>query len=490
MLKHGLLAGMLLALTGCTVGPNYERPKTVADDLPGFVHARKEMASVPVNDPNLAWWEHFGDPVTAELVRAALEQNTDLQAQAARVLQSEALLAQSQAAAWPQVDLTYAGDRTSRSFVLPAPVGRVRTKATTQNPALEISYIADLFGRIRRANEADQAAWLERRANHKALQHSIIAQVVRTRVLIATLERQLEIARNNTKNWQTSLDIAQRRYEEGIIGPLAVHVARENVSRSQSVEPALELSLQQTYHALDVLLGRAPGTTPALPATLTELPDLTPVPVDLPAALLDRRPDIREAEHRLHAATARVGVSVARLLPDVNLAAQFGYTADKGSTLFLDNSYVYSLILQATQPIFHGGQLQAQVHQAEAVVKEEAALYSGTILRALKEVEDALVSEQKLWEQFEAVKVRYEAALASERLAQNRYLEGVEQLATVLETERSRREAEDQLTALKGEIWNARIDLLLALGGDWNLQEADETSSVTKSQGTGMNNEG
>jgi outer membrane protein TolC len=187
--------------------------------------------------------------------------------------------------------------------------------------------------------------------------------------------------------------------------------------------------------------------------------------------LLDRRPDLREAEHRLHAATARVGVNVAQLFPDITLTTNFGYQSDQFSTLFQDGSYVYSLVFNAVQPLFRGGELKAQVREAEAVVQERAAEYASAILNALKEVEDALVNEVKLRERYTYLSIRFTEARASEKLARDKYLKGVEQLVTVLETERTRRLSENALAVLHGDLWEARVNLLLALGGDWKTEK-------------------
>ena len=487
-MKHAefVMACLALLLSGCVVGPDYERPPTVLDDQQRYQHARPiETAQMWSSDPNSAWWEHFGDPLTADLVRQALQNNTDLQAQAARVLQAEALLRQSRGAEQPHVEAGFSarrfqvsnddgnfdrrqtGDGQGGDAEQPSSFSAPSRRQTSLEPSLSVSYVVDLFGRLRRATEASQATLLSRRANFEALQHSIIAQIIRSRVEIATIQQQLEIARNNTRNWQAALEIAERRYRSGLVGPLEVHVARENVARSQSLEPALELSLQQAYHALDVLLGRAPGTTQQMAPTLAELPDLQTVPTGLPAELLDRRPDLREAELRLHAATARIGVNEAELYPDLTLSGSIGYSADRFADLFQSETLIWNLAANLTQPLFQGGQIRARIEEARAVVREELALYTGTVLQALREVEDALINETKLQEQLTYLTVRFQEAEASERLAQDRYLKGVESLTTVLETERSRREAEDQLTTLKRDIWIGRVDLLLALGGDW-----------------------
>ncbi len=214
-------------------------------------------------------------------------------------------------------------------------------------------------------------------------------------------------------------------------------------------------------------MGRHPGSSEELPQTLPELPDLAPVPVGLPALLLDRRPDVRAAELTLKASNERIGVSIAQLYPDLTLTGIWGRSADRWRDIWKDETEIYSAVMRILQPIFQGGQLKARVNAAKARYAELAANYAGTVLTALREVEDALVREELLQQRLKALEVRFNEAVAAEKLAGQRYLRGVERLITVLETERRRRIAENELNNVKGELWTGRVDLFLALGGDW-----------------------
>jgi len=241
----------------------------------------------------------------------------------------------------------------------------------------------------------------------------------------------------------------------------------EPLAAARALEPQIEQSLLLAQHSLDVLLGRRPATSELLSETLPELPDLSMVPVGLPAALLDRRPDVRSSELNLAAATERIGVSIAALYPDLTLTASGGYRSDGLSRLTVSDTDVYSAVLALTAPIWKGGQLRAQVKASKAQAQQAAANYAGVVLLALREVEDALVKQKKLQIQYEQLKVRLTEALRAEKLAQQRYLKGVEKFLIVLETERRRRTAENQLVETASDMFNARIDLFLALGGDW-----------------------
>ncbi len=454
-----------LLVTGCMVGPKYSRPETPADTNEGFY-----AAGIHSHDPNAlpqvdTWWDSFGDDTTSRLVGEALENNYDLKAAAARVLQADAVLAESRGALWP--DVSYNLSRTRNKMSLNFGTGRFGALTTTYAQSISVAYVLDLFGALRHVERAAWADLLSAAANRQALTNSLIASVVTARVNIATLQRRLDIARANTETRKKTLEIVERRYSRGLVGPVDVRLARENLAAAQAAEPVVEQSLALAEHALDVLLGKRPGSSEKLPATLADLPDLGAVPIGLPASLLDRRPDVMAAEFALKAANQRVGVSIAQLYPSLTLNGSVGRSADIWDDLWIDETEVYSLVLSAAQPIFKGGQLRARVRAAEARYEELAANYAATVLVALRDVEDALASEQLLQNQLEYARVRLAEARAAEQLSQERYQRGVEKILTVLESQRRRIAAEEQLTLLKAQLWTTRVNLHLAVGGNW-----------------------
>ena len=218
-----------------------------------------------------------------------------------------------------------------------------------------------------------------------------------------------------------------------------------------------------------VLCGQTPETSGDLAKTLPLLPELSPVPAGIPAYLLDRRPDVRAVEMQLAAATERIGVSIAQMYPDLTLTATGGYASDHFRDLVSSDTEVYAFIVNAFMPLFKGGRLKAEVKAAEASAREAAALYSGIVLNAMREVEDALVRQQKLSERINQLTDRLTQAREAERLANARYLEGVDKFLLVLDTERRRRVAENELAIAQGNLWEARVQLFLALGGDWGI---------------------
>jgi len=458
-------AAICAVISGCMVGPDYKRPETAADTAEGYVYAGKHLKDVNDVAGIGMWWERFGDRTTTKLVQHALSNNNNLQAAAARVLQAQALLAEVRGQQLPNVSYNFSRARGKMSFNFGG--DRFSNISTTFSQDISVSYIVDLFGKLKRSERAAWAEFFSAKANEQALINAVISNVVKARADIATIQRRLAIARANTENWQKNLEIIERRYSRGLVGPLDVRLARENLAASRAAEIIIELSLAKAQNALDVLLGRRPGIGEQLPQTLAELPDLAPVPVGLPALLLDRRPDVRAAELALEASNERIGVSIAQLYPDLTLTGAYGRSADIFDDLFIDEAEIYSAVFRLTQPIFKGGQLRARVDAAKARYAELASNYAQVVLTSLREVEDALVREELLQRRLKTLQLRFAEAVAAEKLAQERYLRGVEQLITVLEAERRRRIAENELNNIKGELWTGRVDLFLALGGDW-----------------------
>ncbi|MHC4122054.1 MAG: efflux transporter outer membrane subunit [Planctomycetota bacterium] len=466
---YRLIITVVLVSSGCMVGPNYTRPDTAAQEAGGFVYSGKHKQDVKDLFEINNWWQRFGDKTTVELVEKALENNYDLKAAAARVLQANAALAEAKGVRLPEVSYNLRRDRSKRSFKFQTQ--RFSNLSTTFTQDITISYVLDLFGKLKRTERAALADLLSAEFNEKALVNSIIATVVNPRVRIATFQKRLFIAKANTQNWQRNLDIIEGRYERGLVGPLDVRLARENLATSQAAEITIEQLLIMTRNGLDVLVGRRPGTGKKLERTLPDLPQLEPVPVGLPAYLLDRRPDVRTAEMALKAANERIGVSIAQLYPDLTLSGTVGRSADRWRDIWEHETEIYSAVFNLAQPIFKGGQIRAGIDKAKAVYKELTANYAQTVLTAMQEVEDALIAEEMLQRRLNALENRFAQAKAAEKLANERYLRGVEKLITLLVAERGRRIAEDELAGIKEQLWIARVNLFLALGGDWNSRE-------------------
>jgi multidrug efflux system outer membrane protein len=463
---HRWVAAVLLTggATGCALGPDPTRPETAAV---GVYSTSTETTTPPIPQAT-TWWKHIGDPATEELVLAALASNTDLRSALARVAEADSRYRQAQGARWPEVRLGADASRTKNAFTLPD-AGLVSSSATTYAGDVAASYPLDLFGRLKRDSQRAQAGRQADQAALEALYHTIVAQVIRSRVQIATLENASRVAEAIRESWSRTLEVVERRYQKGLLTSVDLYLARENLSASKAVEVEIGQRRAEARHALDVLIGKRPGTGAPLPATLAELPPVEPTPPGLPIDLLERRPDVRQAELNLAAATYGIGVALADLFPSVTLTGSAGGRSETLGDLFTSDATIYQAVAGVTAPLFTGGRRRAAVDGAKARAEQAGAAYAGVVLQALRDVEDALASDAATAQRVDLNRQRLEEARSADALARQRFDNGVETLLRVLETERRLRSAEEAWITAKSERWNARINLYLALGGDWEF---------------------
>ncbi|MEM8872909.1 MAG: efflux transporter outer membrane subunit [Planctomycetota bacterium] len=455
---------------GCVVGPDPRRPDTVLEPSDQFIYGDGSTEPAEL----AGWWREFSDPVTEELVLIALENNTDLRAAAASVLEAQGILAQATGARLPVVNLGFDYSRSKGSVNFPT--GREAFFTTTFDLGFDVAWQADLFGRLRRQEQSAATLVLAVEADRIAAMHSIVAQVIRARVTVATLSRLVELSEANIEALGRTLTLVEDLYEAGTetSSALDVRLARQNLAAAEAELPPLQQQLTQAELALDVLLGVRPGTGPKL-STLSTLPPLEPPPTGLPAHLLDRRPDLAASQFRAMAEQADIGAEIADLYPDVTLSGSAGLTSSTLNELLSDLSQVYAGFAGLDQLIFDGGVQQGQVTVARAQAERAAAQYAGAVLVALQEVEGALIAERFNRLALAASTRALDEAQAAEDLARDRYERGVETLLNVFEAEGRRRTAEEQVASLEEAVWDSRIDLHLALGGDWGIDVPEPT---------------
>ena len=487
----------LTLVAGCAVGPTPDRPDVNFDlDEPYAA----DLTTQPPLDELGGWWTRYGDETTADLVRRAVGGNLDLRVAAARVREGRALLRQAFGARLPVVSGGFTRDRRKQSLELPSqnlppddavdgPVvadEAVRTSilSTTYDLGVDVSWQIDLFGGLRRAEQAARFEFLAAQIDRTALLHTIVAETIRARVAVATLQQRLSLAQDNLESLRDTLRATEERYRRGVGDPLSLRLARENVASALAQIPPLESDLRTTGHALSVLVGERPGSAATLPETLAPLPTLPPPPVGLPASLLDRRPDLVASDLRSRAATARVGVAIADLFPQLTIGAGAGYQSSEIGDLFDPESQIYNLLLGVVQPIFEGGRRRAAVSAARAQAAQATSQYASDVLNAIREAEDALVREATGRAEAAASEEALEEAEASEDLARSRYRQGLASLLDVFEAERRRRAAEERLALSRQKVWDARTNLHLALGGDWELPRSDAATGRTGSADT------
>lgn len=457
-----------LFLSACAVGPDFESRGLgelfgLADPT-GYQFRDGATSASRQTQPMSHWWERLGDPSLAPLISEMLDRNYDLAASAARTQEAQAQLDAAFGGRLPSLS---ASPSANRAFTTD-PAGN-RTYTNSFSVGATLSWQIDLFGRLARSQRAAAANYEASQADEQGLIHTQIATLVRTRVAIATLTRRIASAEAIAESRRTTLAAVDRRYRSGLSDTSAtdLHSARENLSSALADIPALKADLFAATTALDILLGRLPGTSTLDASTLAVVPPPRDVPVGLPADLLDRRPDLRSAEFRVAAATENVGVAIADLYPNLTLTGTLSSTSPRAGSLFDVATLAGSLAGQLTQSVFDGGTRSAVVRQREAALTQQAASYASAILTAIKEVEDALEAER----QSETRLTHLEAALNEARLAEasaaDRYQRGIGNFQTLLEVQRRLQNLEQGLLIEQQNKWNSRITLLLALGGDW-----------------------
>ncbi len=462
LLQLGASVVTVSLLAGCAVGPTPARPELSAPPPEQFVNAPAEPALAA---PGMTrWWTQIDDPAFAAMVDTLLAANLSLQEATERVTQAEERLNITTGGNLPAASLSA---DARRAFTTTANGDRVYNEAYGAD--LNVSWTLDLFGSRRRGIEASTASYLSAAAEQEALSHTLIAELLNRRVAIAVNQRLLELAHDNAANRQLIADLVQRRYELGTNGATAadVYLARDNLASVQADVPLYQRQLTDELYRLDVLLGRTPGTTSIAAQSFPLLaPPAAPAPA-VPAALLDRRPDLRAAELRARAATAQVGVAVADLYPKLTLGGALGVGGTDFDQLFSTDQLAGSVLASLTQRLFAGGALQANLRLQEAAARELAARYANTVLGALREVESALQTDRELARQLDAQTRSLEALRAAERLTEERYRNGIVTLRSFLDTQQRRYLTEQGWLRTQQARWNARIALYLALGGTW-----------------------
>jgi outer membrane protein, multidrug efflux system len=459
-------------LAGCTVGPDYKRPEVLLPaDWRNGSEARDSLG-------DLGWWELFKDPALHELISTAVVANRDVQIAVARVLESRAQLGVARAAQFPQVNANGSYQYT-RPFSKNSPMlqGGETFTGDDWQAGMDLTFELDLWGRLRRGTEAARAELLASEETRRAVLMTLVADVARTHFDLLELDRELEIARRTRQTRQVSLDLQRRRFEQGLSTQLDVDRAEAEVAVAAATVPDLERRIAQTENGLSVLLGRNPG--PIARGSPLDGQRLPPeVPAGLPSVLLERRPDIRQAQQTLVAANARIGVAKAEYFPQVSLTGLFGVESVSLSDLFTKGSRFWSIGPTMTVPIFTAGRVSNTVKGFEARQQQAAIQYLQAIQQAFREVEDALVFHRKARE----IRTERERRAAANRralsLANLRYERGLSTQLEVLDAERQLFSAELDLASTTRDQLGAVVQLYKALGGGWQSQPAPNTGGT------------
>jgi len=466
MTFYRFIAALLPAvlLSGCiTVGPDYQRPKIdVPDQWPG----EKTEATVPVQ-----WWHSYNDPVLDAMVDEALAHNSDLALAIARVDEARAELGVTRADQLPGVTAGAGASRNRISEHSPLFFPGIDPIYNDLNVTLNASWEIDFWGKYRRATEAARAELLASASNRDAVRLTLIADVARGYFNLRSLDAQIAVTRQTITTRLASLELQRKRFAAGVVSELELHQVEAEASSAQALLPFLENQLTQQETALSVLLGRSPraivGASPERGAAIEALSVPPAVPSGLPSDLLERRPDLREAEQVLVAANARIGQAKAAYFPSIPLTGFFGTESTKLADLFTAPAQIWVISVSAAQTVFDAGRTGSQVQAAQARQRQALALYQSAIQNAFKDTRDALVAQRKERERLEAEQARVDSLQKALVLAQLRYDNGESSLLDVLDAERGLLGAQlDRVEAQRAEL-AATTDLFKALGGGW-----------------------
>ncbi len=472
-----LLAAVIL-LAGCA-----RRPPAVQHDpeltLPA---AWAAGAGGTVQD---AWWETFDDAGLTAAVGRALEGNRDLRAAAWRVEAATVEARIAGADLLPGDSAGFSGSRRRQNFIgLPIPGSESRvlsTTSTTLGASVNVSWEADLWGRIRAGEVAALAAAESQAAAYAASRLSLAAQLSKAWFALAETAQQLELAERTLDSYHTSTEWIRIRFEAGLRPSIDLRLALTNVSAAEALVAQRREQLQRLLRQLEVLQGDYPGGRLTPPGSLPELPPAPPA--GMPAEVLARRPDLLAAERALLAADARVAQSRAALYPSLNLTGSVG-TSSRTLIDLLDGDFgVWSLLGGLTQPLFQAGRLRSNVELSRLRSREALEAWAAQVLRALAEVESALAAEQHLQRQLEQFQEAAAQTRAALELSEQRYRRGVGDVLTVLESQRRLLESETRTLTVRRLLLDNRVDLHLALGGGFapaerNLPDADIVTEV------------
>ncbi len=463
MSRVSAFVAAVILLSGCAIGPDYQRPDTPEPDTfrdAGFSRQSAALAK---------WWEVYQDPALQSLIRSALENNQDLAAAAARVEEAAAILGFTRADLYPSLNASGSIGRTEYDNV-----AREREERRGYSLSAVLSWELDIWGKFRRASEAARAEMAASEHFYRGARVSIVAAVAETYFLLLDLHNRLRIAEQTLASRAKSTSIIEARFEKGYVAQLDLFQAQVEEQSAAAAEQAFIREIRRAENALSVLLGQPPGGV-ALGISLHSRGNPPEIPPGLPPQLLERRPDILEAEELLHAQMARIGVAQALRLPSISLSAALGIETLSFSSLKLPRDQFWSIGGDLFGPLLSADRNVSRVEIEEARTKQLALSYERTVLQALREVEDALISVKTFELEHNARALQVEAGKSASRLSRARYDAGETSFLEVLDSERSLfRDELAESEALRNRFVSV-VQLYKALGGGWETEDSAKT---------------
>lgn len=463
-----------LSLGACAVGPGYERPPTpvpaayrgdtlqVVKDTAATIAPLVPPAPAPSDSVAPTWNETLGDSVLLALMDTARVHNQDLQATIAVTREFQARYAIARSEFFPQVGLIGRGG-TAKTKVIGVP----SVTGDFFEANADASWELDLWGRVRRTSEAGKASYFAREEDQRGAELSLASSVAIGYFAMLQFDQQLSVAERTLASRQATAELARARYREGQVSKLDVLQFESQVQDAQVQLAAIARFRSVQENALSVLVGLPPGTLPRGLPLAQQVANFN-VPEGLPSDLLSRRPDVRAAEEDLHAATARVGVAWGNRLPTVALTGQYGYVSDNLNEVFQSQNNQNALFVGIRVPLFTGGRLEGELNVAQAQVEQAQANYEQVVLRALQDVENALVAVRTTRDQVVAQAAQVATLTETLTLVQHRYENGLASYLEVLDAQRTLFAAELSLAQVQALELASGVQLYKALGGPWS----------------------
>jgi outer membrane protein, multidrug efflux system len=462
-----LFLSITLILSGCAVGPNYVRPKVnVPADFRGA-----EGAAQQASYADLPWWEVFKDDQLKSLIDTALANNYDLAIAVSRVEQARQLAAVARSQYLPFVNYSVGASDGKNEFLGSVAPGSSTTKGAFL-AAGSVAWEADIWGRIRRLNESALSQYLSTEEARRGVMLTLTSNVAQAYFQLLGLELQLQIAKDTTASFTDTLKLFTQRYEGGVASKLDTSRAEAAQAAAAAAIPEYERQIALQENVISVLLGSNPESIVHAAKLLDEIvpPD---IPVGLPSALLERRPDVLAAEQQVRAANAQVGVAIANFFPQIGLTALLGQASTPLSQITAASGNVWSIAGNFAGPIYTGGALTAQKRQAVAAWQQTKLQYEQTALNAFTDVSNALISRQK----FEAIRIEQMRSVSAYQQAVTvslqRYSAGRASYFEVLDAQLQLYPEQNDLAQTELNRRLVVVQLYLALGGGWNLTDSD-----------------
>lgn len=464
------LALSIVLLSGCTTATDFTHP--YLDFFKTNTYKTTLSKQVDVY-PMSKWWQRIEDPQLSQNIDLLLADNLALRQGVERIQQAQEGVSIVRGGKSPTLGIDMQGGRSFSSST----VTGSRAFTNTLSTSLTSSWQLDLFGKISNQEQSAKSSLDATRYDQEALKYSLVAELVAKHIAVATYQKLLSSAQKNINNRQQVLNLVKRRYNGGVTNTTTgdLYAAQSALTSAKADAHDFERILHENMYAIDILLGRTPGTTKLNKIPYSTIPMTVDVAQCLPMDLLDRRPDLKSSALRLRSSEFDVDVAVADMYPLVSISGALGFNSNDDSQLLTADKLAGSILGAITTRLFAGGKLRANIRLKESEAREMSLAYSEKILNAMNEVETALMANNHLEKQIVHQKKSYNTLKKSERFARNRYENGLQTMKNYLDIQQNKYLAEQGLYQLYQSHWNNRIALYLALGGDWFNGETTNT---------------